>query len=110
MKIKIRIENEVHILEFEGSLDAQTWKTAQAEFDNLIDQGQKKILVNFKNLPYISSLGLRVLLDISKKLKAVNGELRVCDLSSVVKEVFETSGFNSILNVFQSESEALESF
>jgi len=43
-------------------------------------------------------------------LKSVDGELRVCGLNELVKEVFDISGFVTFLKVFGSESEALEGF
>ena len=76
----------------------------------MIEGGAQKILVNFEKLEYISSAGLRVLLTTAKQLKAVDGELRVSGLNEIVKEVFDISGFMTILKVFGSESEALEDF
>jgi anti-anti-sigma factor len=76
----------------------------------LIEAGSTKILVNLEKLDYISSAGLRVLLVVAKKLKANAGELRICSLNAVVKEVFDISGFDMILPVSASESEALEGF
>ena len=61
-------------------------------------------------LDYISSAGLRVLLAAAKQLKTTNGELRLCNLNEVVQEVFAISGFDMILPISESESEALEGF
>jgi stage II sporulation protein AA (anti-sigma F factor antagonist) len=58
----------------------------------------------------MSSSGLRVLLALAKELEEEGGVLRICNLNEVVQEVFEISGFNSILKVFPSEAEALASF
>jgi anti-sigma B factor antagonist len=66
--------------------------------------------VNFEKLQYISSAGLRILLAAAKQLKAADGELRICDLNEVVKEVFDISGFSTIFKIFENETEALDSF
>ena len=42
-----------------------------------------------------------------QKLKASGGDLKVCSLNEMATEVFEVSGFSSILNVFDSEQDAL---
>ncbi len=110
MPISVKTTNEVKVLEFEGKLDTQTSPDTQEQLTELIEKGEKKILVNFGKLNYISSAGLRVLLTAAKQLKPVNGELRVCGLNEIVKEVFDISGFITILKVFGSESEALEEF
>ena len=63
---------------------------------------------NFENLEYISSAGLRVVLVIAKKLKPVNGQMLISNLKGVVKEVFEISGFTSLLQIYETEEEALK--
>jgi anti-sigma B factor antagonist len=110
MQISVKAANEVKVLAFEGSLDTQTSPDALTQLTELIDGGDKKILVNFEKLHYISSAGLRILLAAAKQLKAAEGELRICDLNEVVKEVFDISGFSTIFKIFESETDALDSF
>ncbi len=110
MQMSVKTANEVKVLAFEGSLDTQTSPNVQAQLTQLIEGGDKKILVNFEKLQYISSAGLRVLLAAAKQLKTTDGELRICSLNEVVKEVFDISGFDRILPISASESEALEGF
>ncbi len=94
----------------EGNLDTNTAPDAQQHLDGLQDGGVQKILVNFTDLDYISSAGLRVLLATAKRISASGGSLRICGLNETVSEVFEISGFSVILNVFGSEADALEGF
>ncbi len=110
MQISVKTTNEVKVLVFEGRLDTQTSPDAQQQLTRLIEEGETKILVNFEKLDYISSAGLRVLLVVAKQLKTTDGELRICSLNEVVKEVFDISGFDMILPISASESEALEGF
>ncbi len=110
MQITVKTTNEVKVLAFEGRLDTQTSPDAQQQLTRLIEEGETKILVNFEKLEYISSAGLRVLLTAAKQLKAVDGELRVSGLNEIVKEVFDISGFDMILPISATESEALEDF
>ena len=110
MQISVKTTNEVKVLAFEGRMDTQTSPDAQQQLTRLIEEGETKILVNLEKLDYISSAGLRVLLVVAKQLKATDGELRICSLNEVVKEVFDISGFDLILPISASESEALEGF
>ncbi len=110
MQISVKTTNEVKLLAFEGRLDTQTSPDAQRQLTRLIEEGETKILVNLEKLDYISSAGLRVLLIVAKQLRTTDGELRICNLNEVVKEVFDISGFDMILPIFASESEALEGF
>ncbi len=110
MLMSVETANDVKVLEFEGKLDTQTSPDAQGELTRLIEEGARKILVDFDKLDYISSAGLRVLLAAAKQLKAENGELRICGLNELVKEVFDISGFATIFKVFAGVPEALDDF
>jgi anti-anti-sigma factor len=78
--------------------------------DQLRGQGVKKILLDLTNLDFISSAGLRVLLATAQELKEDGGDLRVCSLNREVKEVFDISGFSTLLMVFDNEAKALSGF
>ena len=110
MKLEVRESEDVRVLVFEGNLDTNTSPEAESAINELIDNGSNKLLVNFENLNFISSAGLRVLLATAKKLRGTGGDLRICGLNPTVQEVFDISGFGSILNVSNTESEALSSF
>ena len=110
MLMSVKTAGDAKILEFEGKLDTQTSPHAQRELTRLVEEGARKILVDFDKLDYVSSAGLRVLLTTAKQLKAENGELRICCLNELVSDVFDISGFITIFKVFASASEALEDF
>ena len=110
MNVASRSEGDVTVVHVEGNLDTNTAPDAQQHLDALQDSGVGKILVNFTDLDYISSAGLRVLLATAKRMGAAGGSLRICGLNETVNEVFEISGFSVILNVFGTEAEALEGF
>ena len=110
MQINHRDAGDIKVVELEGNLDGITSPDAQNHLDALISNGTSKILVSFEKVNYISSAGLRVLLATAKQLRSKGGDLRLCGLNQTVREVFEISGFSSILSVHGSESEALEGF
>jgi anti-anti-sigma factor len=110
MKIAAEEIGPITVLRFEGNLDTNTAPEAQERFDQLIGDGAKKLLVDFKTLDYISSAGLRVLLATAKRLGGEGGSLRICHLNDTVREVFDISGFSTIFSVFDTEAEALEGF
>ena len=110
MDITVKEVDQVSVILFEGNLDTSTAPQAQEQIDQIIDGGSTKILINFESLNYISSAGRRVLLFTAKKLKAQSGEIKICGLNDTVQEVFDISGFSSILSVAPTEEEALGSF
>lgn len=107
MEIKVRDEGSTKVVMLNGKLDTNTTPTAEDEINDLLDAGANKLLINFEQLTYISSSGLRLLLATAKRMKASGGELKVCALNDMATEVFEVSGFSSIINVFASEADAL---
>ncbi len=75
-----------------------------------MDEGSTKLLLGFSRQDYISSAALCVLLAVAKRLAPNEGELRIRNPNDVGNEVFEISGFSTILKVLPSDSEALEGF
>jgi anti-sigma B factor antagonist len=110
MDISCEVKDNVTVVRFEGNLDTNTSTDAQDYLNKAIDEGAAKVVVCFDKVDFVSSAGLRVLLATAKKLGGGGGSLRVCGLNETVSEVFEISGFSTILNVFPSEAEALSGF
>jgi anti-anti-sigma factor len=106
MQITTRTNNDTHIVAIAGSLDSTTSPEAQKSIDAVLASA-RKVAMDFSNLDYISSAGLRVLLGAAKKLRSSGGTLRMFGLNQSVREVFEISGFSTILSVYPSEAEAL---
>ena len=110
MKIETSEQGDIAILAFEGELETNTSQEAQDSITHLIDQGKRKLVIDFTRLDFISSAGLRVLLATAKRLGGSGGELRVCGLNDVVQEVFDISGFATLLNVCETREEAQKGF
>lgn len=72
-----------------------------------VEQGERLCVLDLEQLDYISSAGLRVVLMLAKRLKQNAGQLVLCSLQPQVHEVFDISGFLSILTVVDSRPAAL---
>jgi anti-sigma B factor antagonist len=101
---------DVRAVRITGNLDTQTSPVAQEQMTQLIDNGATKILIDFEDLNYISSSGLRMLLVAAQRLKDISGQLRICSPNTMVREVFHTAGFSEIFSVYGSQAEALDGF
>jgi anti-anti-sigma factor len=106
MQISTRTSNDIHIVGIAGSLDSTTSPEAQKSLDSVLTSA-KKVVLDFSQLDYISSAGLRILLGAAKQLRGKGGTLGMFGLNQSVREVFEISGFSSILSVYPSEADAL---
>jgi anti-sigma B factor antagonist len=110
MEITTRTQGDACIIVIAGKLDSVTSPQAQQAIDAIVSGGARKVAVDFSGLDYISSAGLRVLLGTAKKLSATGGALRAFGLNETVREVFDISGFSTILAVSSSEADALNGF
>ena len=68
------------------------------------------MVVDFRDLDYISSAGLRVILKATKAIKREDGRIMLCSMQDYVKEVFEIAGFDSFLPIVATMDDALKSF
>ncbi|HET7715713.1 MAG TPA: STAS domain-containing protein [Bauldia sp.] len=101
-----KIRGRVLVLKPEGRLDSNTVNAAETELFSHLEKGETRIVLDFSNLDYISSSGLRLVLMLGKRLSLKEGKLALCGLKPHIREVFEISGFISILTVVGTRQEA----
>jgi anti-anti-sigma factor len=106
MEISKTREGNTVVMTVKGRMDAVSSPEFENEMEELIGQGEKAFIVDLSDLDYISSAGLRSILKTAKKLKAREGKLLLSSLKDVVKEVFEISGFSSIIPIYDSVESA----
>ena len=97
MTIEIKRNAEETTIELSGRLDTTTAPVLDKTINNDLE-GTKNLILNFKNLEYISSAGLRVLLGAQKKMQKI-GSMKVINVREEVMEVFEMTGFADILTI-----------
>jgi anti-anti-sigma factor len=94
----------------EGRIDSITGAAFEKDLLQQIDGGHRRLLLDFAEVQYVSSAGLRVVLLAAKRMKAVGGKLALCSLNPQITEVFEISGFARILDIHPSRDTALAAF
>ena len=95
MKIDVEKNGNETIIKVSGRVDA----TTAPELDNKVNEcidGVSKLIFDFKDMEYISSAGLRVILSAQKKMNT-QGEMVVRNASEDVMDVFEITGFLDFL-------------
>ena len=75
-----------------------------------IGDGEGKMVIDFSQVDYISSAGLRVLLKTAKQMKKGGGKLGLCNLNDQIKEVLELSGFMGIIDCYDSVDSCITAF
>ena len=103
-------KNGISIFKLNGRLDSNTSQGFEKKIFQAITDGSKHMVIDFKDLDYISSAGLRVILKATKALKREDGSIMLCSMQDYVKEVFEIAGFDSFLPIVPGIEDALKSF
>lgn len=109
MTLAMESDGDVLVFSPKGRLDSNNAGAAEAEVRGQIENGQRRLLFDFADLDYISSAGLRTVLIAAKRIKQEGGRMALCNLKPHIHEVFEISGFLSILDVAASRDEAMRS-
>jgi anti-anti-sigma factor len=74
---------------------------------NLLEQGERRVVFDFSELTYISSCGLRLLIELARDLQKANGKLALGALNDHVGEVIRIAGLTSILSIYPTCEEAV---
>ncbi|MBR5420215.1 MAG: STAS domain-containing protein [Lachnospiraceae bacterium] len=98
MRITENRENEIIVLAVEGRVDTNTSPELQ---DRILKSFQKgnELIMDFEELEYISSAGLRALLLGHKTAMSKGGSMTIRNVNEDVMEIFEDTGFSDILDI-----------
>lgn len=97
------------LVRFEGDLDATNVEKTLEEINDLFDKGYTKIVADFKDLTYVNSTGLGILLHISRAATEKGGCFKISNINENVYEIIEIIGATSLLDIFESVEKAVAS-
>jgi anti-anti-sigma factor len=92
-------KGENMIITIKGRLDAASAPVADTAIKKIMEEDCRRVLFNLDDLEYLSSGGLRVILGVAKEIKRNEGKLVLFSLNQFVKEIFEVSGFESLIPI-----------
>ena len=99
MKTTFREENGKYIATLEGRLDTVASEQTAKDLSPLKDCTGHDIIIDCTNLEYISSSGLRLLLDIRKNAAAVGSKVTIQNINKEIQKVFQMTGFNTLFDI-----------
>ena len=107
MKINIEEIDDQIILHLDGRLDAASSPILEKKLTSLMGENNK-IILDFSEVEYLSSAGMRLLLAATKQLKANKGVLVLFSINDDIMEIIKMAGFERILHICETEQEALQ--
>lgn len=99
MNVNVEKRENLSILLTTGEIDAVTCTELEDVLNDVINNGEKNIVLDFDGVVYISSAGLRVILTAIQKLHGT-GKLVLSRLQEDVREIIEMAGFLNIVRIF----------
>ena len=109
-KIAQRERDSINVLELKGYLDAHTAPKLEEAFQTLLRDKRYRIVVNCRDLSYISSAGLGVFMAYIEDVRKNDGDIKLTNMSAKVYNVFDLLGFPLLYEIFRDEQEAIRKF
>jgi anti-sigma B factor antagonist len=92
-------------------LDEQNIQVIGEQLFSLVDElGRRKVLLNFKNVEFLSSAALGKLITMNRKLQSAGGKLVLCEIDPAIYEVFEITKLNKLFTIHKTEQDGLNAF
>ncbi len=98
------------VLRIGGFLDAHTAPQLEDAIQKLIDEERYNIIIDFKELNYISSAGLGVFMGFIENIRNNGGDIKMCGMNQKIYRVFDLLGFPSLYDIVNDEEKAVEKF
>ena len=107
MQLVEGVINDVTVLEAHGRLDSTTAKEFSDRLIALVQTGQNAIVVDLKNIAYISSAGFRVLLIANRVAAEKRIKLALCGVIGEVRRLFEIGDFTERFVICQTQADGI---
>lgn len=105
----IKIKDDMLKVNLKGEIDHHMALAIREEIDHHIEKYRiKKVLLNFKDVSFMDSSGVGMIIGRYKKLQKTGGKVGVVYLTPKIKRIFEMSGLFNIINYFSDEREAID--
>ena len=108
MKVKWERTDETAVAKVEGRIDGASFLEFQRVLESGLDPDAQTVIVDFEQVAFISSAGLRVVLMLSKQLRKRGAKLAICSLNDSIRRIFAVSGFDRIVPIHGSETQAID--
>ncbi len=110
MAVKIENKNGLTVCYVDGEIDINTSPAMKKSFDKILSARTPKIIINLTSVNYVDSSGLATLVEILKNMRAYGGKLKLTNLSSKVKNLFEITKLEKLFEIVADEAEAVSKF
>ena len=97
----------VTVVTAHGRLDGASSGMFAERLGQLVAGARPRLVIDFADVDFVSSAGLRAVLTLVKKIKATNGVFALCAVQGPVREVLDITGFSTMISIHPELSAAL---
>jgi anti-sigma B factor antagonist len=112
-RLEVEDVNGIAVVNFidKKILDEQNIQAIGDDLFKLVDElGNRKILLNFSNVEFLSSAALGKLITMNRKVATAKGKLILCGISKDIREVFEITKLDKLFSIVADEATAMQMF
>ncbi len=110
IEIQVSALHNITLVEVGGRVDSMNASELGAVLMSEIDKGSTRLVLDLAAVTYMSSAGLRELVAAYRRVRPLEGDVRIAQPSDRALDVLELSGLDTILQVYPTRSEAVNSF
>ena len=107
MDLNEEVVGEVTVVEVRGRVDSNTAPALNERLAKLLATPSQRLVLDMRELEYISSAGFRVLLLGARRADEAAGRVVLCGLSGKVRQLFDLGGFLDLFAIATSRDEAV---
>ena len=111
MQIEQRSLGDVVVLDLKGRVTlGEGDELLKDKVNSLINQGQKKVVLNLAEVPYIDSAGLGEIVRTYTTVSRQGGSLKLLNLTKLITDLLSITKLLTVFETFESENDAVRSF
>ncbi len=111
MDLNLKKVDNVAVIYLAGRLDVHLSADIEKEINNIIQNDSEcHLLLNLKDVEYMSSSGLRIFVSTMRVLKESKRKLKLSNMNNAVKKIFEVVELMDMFDIYETEEEALQAF
>jgi anti-anti-sigma factor len=101
---------DVEVLDCSNRLDATTMVKLKQRLNQFVKRNHKNVLIDLSKTKHVDLAGLGILIERLRSFRALNGDIKLCNLNRQVFDTFRLVGVSKLIETYESREEALRSF
>lgn len=107
MEITKETRTDLLFLYLKGRVDDHNAQPLEDNLMNLIEDGARQMIVDCSQIEDLNNVGLRVLLNVTKRILQLDGRIAFHSASQSAKEIFDKTGFSLVARIYETREEAV---